>query len=160
MTAPARSRPDGGGAVWCLLVPGIVEGGGLDFRQPITSSAASTVPRDRPCAHFGVTADGGLTTVRREYRLLDGTYDIDEATVRPVSRAICRPREIAPFVLSCRRYPTSREAAPIATGTGSHRLHQRVPQVSSAKFTFPPIPSPASRAAPLAPFWRPGWQGS
>ena len=58
--------------------------GELDF--PTTDFTVRSVDGSQVIghAHFGATADGdGLTTVRGEYRYLDGTYDIDKSIVRP-----------------------------------------------------------------------------
>ncbi len=127
-------------ALWCLLSPASSRAGELDF--PPTDYTIRSIDGSHVIghAHFGVTADGdGLTTVRGEYHFLDGTYDIDEATVRPGVAGnlpmLVRSHHSFFFADGSRDRESRTE---VATGTGVCTVYTNgEPHVSSAKFDFP-----------------------
>jgi hypothetical protein len=91
-------------------------------------------------AHFGVTTDDdGLTSVRGEYHFLDGTYDIDESTVRPgvAGNLPMLVRSHHSFFFADGSHDRESRTE-VATGTGTCTVYTNgAPQVSSAKFDFP-----------------------
>jgi len=127
-------------AVWCAMVPTPSGAGELDFpptNYTLRSDDGSQVIGN---AHFGVTDDGnGLTTVRGEYRYLDGNYDIDQSTVRAGqgSNLPTLVRTDHSFYLADGSHDRSSHID-FATGTGSCTIYTNgKPEVSSAKFDFP-----------------------
>jgi hypothetical protein len=128
-------------AVWCLLTPASSSrAGDLDF--PATDFTLRSFDGSQVIghAHFGVTPNGnGLTTVRGEYRYLDGTYDVDQSTVRPgvAGNLPTLVRTDHSFFLADGS-PERESHIEFAAGTGACMLYANgKPQVSSAKFDFP-----------------------
>jgi hypothetical protein len=127
-------------ALCWLLTPALSRAGDLDF--PATDFTLRSIDGLQIIghAHFGVTVDGaGLTTVRGEYRFLNGDYDIDQSTLRPGigGKLPTLVRTDHSFFLP----DGSREREgriDFAAGTGSCILYTNgKPQVSSAKINFP-----------------------
>jgi hypothetical protein len=127
-------------ALWCLLAPASSRAGDLDF--PTTDFTLRSADGEHIIghAHFGVATDtGGLTTIRGEYRYLNGTYDIDQSTVRPGvgGNLPTLVRTDHSFFLA--NGSLDREShIEFVEGTGACTVYVNgKPQVSSAKFDFP-----------------------
>lgn len=67
-----------------MIAPGASWAGELDFPDTSFTIRSADGAQVIGHAHFGLTTGtDGLTTVRGEYRFLDGNYDIDQSTLRP-----------------------------------------------------------------------------
>ena len=127
-------------ALWCPLTPVSLRAGELDF--PPTDYIIRSVDGTHVIghAHFGVTADGdGLTTMRGDYRFLDGNYDIDESTLRPGVAGNLPTLVRTDHSFFFPDGSLDREShIEFAAGTGACTVYtDGKPQVRSAKFNFP-----------------------
>jgi hypothetical protein len=126
--------------LWCLLAPASAWAGELDF--PSTDYTIRSIDGLHVIGHvhFAVTAkDDGLTTVRGEYRFLDGNYDIDQSTLRPGVGA-----NLPTLVRTDHSFffpdgsPDRESHIEFAAGTAACTIYtDGKPTVSSAKFDFP-----------------------
>jgi len=152
-------------ALWCVPAwPASARPGELNF--PPTNYTIRSIDGAHTIghAHFGVT-DGtdGLTTVRGEYRFLDGDYDIDESTVRygtdgKLPRLV---REQHSFFFAGGA-PDRSSRIDIAAGTGECTVYKHgKPEVSRETFDFPDdIFAGDVVILPLRRFVRDGARGS
>ena len=126
-------------ALWCLVVPASARAGDLDFPATDYTIRSDDGLHVIGHAHFSVSADNGLTTVRGEYHFLDGNSDIDESTVRPGIGG-----NLPTLVRSHHAFfnpdgsPDRESRIEIATGDGACTVYtDGQAQISSAKFDFP-----------------------
>ena len=127
-------------ALWRLATPAPVIAAELDF--PPTDYTIRSLDGSHVIghAHFSLaTGPDGLSTIRGEYRFLDGDYDIDEATVRGGATD-----DLPVLVRSHHSFfhadgSRDRESqTDVAAGTGACIVYENgQAQVSSAHFDFP-----------------------
>ena len=126
-------------ALWYLLAGATAHAGELDFPATDYTLRSDDGLHVIGHAHFAVSVDDGLSTVRGEYHFLDGNSDIDESTVRPGVAG-----NLPTLVRSHHSFfypdgsPDRESRTDVATGTGSCTIYTNgQPQISSAKFAFP-----------------------
>jgi hypothetical protein len=152
-------------ALWCLSPPAVARAAGsLDIpptNYTIRSvDGVSVIGR----AHFAVTTSAdGLTTVRGDYRFLDGEYDNDEATVRPSSDGSL-PRLVRSHhaFFHADGSPDRESQTDVAAGIGRCTIYENgQPQVSSIQTDFPADTFAGDAVMlPLQRFLRAGGNGS
>ncbi len=127
-------------ALWSIIAPVTSWAGDLDF--PDTSFTLRSVDGLHVIghAHFAVTTDSaGMTTARGEYRFLDGTYDIDQSTLRPGVNGNMPTLVHTDHSFFLADGSHDREShVEFAQGTGVCTVYTNgKAEVSSAKFDFP-----------------------
>ena len=149
----------------CLMIASRVsEAGDLDFPDTTFTLRSADGLHVIGQARFALTTDSNeLTTVRGEYRFLDGTYDIDQSTLRPgvVGNLPALVRTDHSFYFA----DGSRDRAShveIAQGTGVCTTYSNgKATVSSAHFDFPADTFAGDTVIlPLRRFVAAGGQGS
>jgi hypothetical protein len=148
----------------CIFTPaGARAAGDLDF--PPTDYTVRSVDGVHVIghAHFAVTTSAdGLTTVRGEYRFLDGEYDNDEATVR-ASGDGSLPRLVhSHHTFFHADGSLDRESqTDVAAGIGRCTIYENgKPQVSTVQLDFPPDSFAGDAVMlPLQRFLRTGGKG-